>query len=277
MREIKEAIHIASLDPKVAQVLTPLIDSYLNLEEKINELEIKIANESRVQKKTKAQKAYRQIGKKKSRHHAENERLLEKYKSRPWELPYKLLPPDAKKAWSEVIFHFKKKGKVPKYNKSYESLSKEELTDLRKSFLKKNKDVFKSQEKEEGTAPRDKYSKKLVKEIASISDNALNDAYGYGLSKPDTFGADANEHSSTFALQALEKGETDIDKIADAVHKGWSHAFNTYDDPIYKEKPEKKKARQALADADYDSLSEEEKEKDRVVARAIKDWYDKKK
>jgi hypothetical protein len=98
---------------------------------------------------------------------------------------------------------------------------------------------------------------------AQISDEALDNAYHYGRSKPGTFGYEANKGSAKFALE----------KIADAIHKGWASVATTYDDPIYAVKPEKKANRLNLADTHYSQLSEEEKEKDRVVARALLQAY----
>ena len=60
-----------------------------------------------------------------------------------------------------------------------------------------------------------------------------------------------------------------IDKVADAVHDGWSYAADTVNDPRYETQPEKLDNRIKLADASYDELSEGEKEKDRVIARAL--------
>jgi len=108
---------------------------------------------------------------------------------------------------------------------------------------------------------------------AQISDEALDNAYHYGRSKQGTFGYEANKGSAKFALDLMKKGVTDIEMIADAIHKGWASVATTYDDPIYAVKPEKKANRLKLADTHYSELSEEEKEKDRVVARALLQAY----
>jgi hypothetical protein len=110
---------------------------------------------------------------------------------------------------------------------------------------------------------------------ARISDKALDDAYGYGLSEPGSFGFEANKQSAAKALEQIEAGETDIDTIADAVHEGWAETARTFDDPVYETKPEKKQARMELADTAYEDLAETEKEKDRVVARAILEEFQK--
>lgn len=108
---------------------------------------------------------------------------------------------------------------------------------------------------------------------AQISDEALDNAYHYGRSKPGTFGYEANKESAKFALDLIKTGVTDIELISDAIHKGWASVATTYDDPIYTVKPEKKENRLKLANTHYIQLSEEEKEKDRVVARALLDAY----
>jgi hypothetical protein len=108
---------------------------------------------------------------------------------------------------------------------------------------------------------------------AQISDEALDNAYHYGRSKPGSFGYEANKGSAKYALNLIQNGEDDIEKIADAIHKGWSSVATTYDDPVYATKPEKKVNRIKLAETPYSNLSEEEKEKDRVVARALLNAY----
>jgi hypothetical protein len=121
-------------------------------------------------------------------------------------------------------------------------------------------------------------------ELTHISDKALDHAYHYGLSKPGSFGYKANEQSVLHALDVIGTGNTNIEAIADAVHKGWSHAFYTVKDPAYKDptivdeatgltKGQKKfNSRKMLAETSYHSLSNDEKEKDRVVARAVLEW-----
>ena len=122
-----------------------------------------------------------------------------------------------------------------------------------------------------------------LKRATSISDQALDRKYGYGLSKPNTFGYEANKYSSLYALNAIQENiglvlanpdDSDlIELVADAVHDGWSYAAYNVDDPRYLTQPEKKANRIALADASYSSLSEDEKEKDRVIARALISTY----
>jgi len=109
--------------------------------------------------------------------------------------------------------------------------------------------------------------------LIKISDEALDKAYHYGLSKPGTFGYEANKGSVEEAMSRIKSRQTNIEKISEAVHEGWSKVAKSYDDPVYKTKPEKKEARLKLANMSYNNLPEEEKEKDRVVARALLGAY----
>ena len=120
-----------------------------------------------------------------------------------------------------------------------------------------------------------------INRLASISDEALDKAYGYGRSTPSkTFGWQANVQSATFAKKAIISGETDIEKIADAVHKGWNTTAKRFvENPDQFEDTPKLKAqgkleakleqRKKLMNIEYARLPEDEKEKDRVVARAL--------
>jgi hypothetical protein len=113
-----------------------------------------------------------------------------------------------------------------------------------------------------------------TKDLATISDQALDRAYSYGRSVPGpNFGWLANMNSAMFAKRAIDSGETDIDRIAAEVHKGWAAAaIGDYKNklPIDPPTPEETKLRRLrLAQIDYNSLPEKEKEKDRVVARAL--------
>lgn len=128
--------------------------------------------------------------------------------------------------------------------------------------------------------PRNTMTELLTVDRATkISDKALDVEYGYGLSKPGSFGYEANKYSSMYALGAIAENmklvATNPDNaklieiVADAVHDGWSYAAYNVDDPRYQTQPEKRANRIELADAPYRSLSEGEKEKDRVIARAL--------
>ena len=119
--------------------------------------------------------------------------------------------------------------------------------------------------------------KKLIGKLAHASEKALDDAYGYGMSKPGSFGNACNLKSAERVLKLLEKGEDDIEVLADESHEGWADIAKTFDDPIYKERPEKKAKRLELANTSYKDLAEDEKEKDRVAARALLKTYKKEK
>jgi hypothetical protein len=113
-----------------------------------------------------------------------------------------------------------------------------------------------------------------IEELAMISDQALHDRYHYALSTPGkNFGWLANLESAKAALNLIKQGATNIDMIADAVHSGWNiTAMADYNGELELDTPtpdEKKLKRYKLAQQSYAELSEEEKEKDRVVARAL--------
>jgi hypothetical protein len=120
-----------------------------------------------------------------------------------------------------------------------------------------------------------------VQQLATISDAALDDAYGYGRSTPgNTFGWQANLKSAAYAKQMIDQGVTDIEAISDAIHKGWNttaQAFvqdpKQFDDTAKLAAAGKLEAklqqRAQLMKQNYAQLPEEEKEKDRVVARAL--------
>jgi hypothetical protein len=119
-----------------------------------------------------------------------------------------------------------------------------------------------------------------VDQLAAISDEALDSSYHYGRSQPgNTFGWQANLKSAAFAKQIIDKGVVDIEAISDAIHKGWNTTAQAFvknpmqfDDSktMAPEKLQSKIAqRQQLMTQQYAQLPEEEKEKDRVVARAM--------
>jgi hypothetical protein len=109
----------------------------------------------------------------------------------------------------------------------------------------------------------------------------LDNAYGYGRSTPgNTFGWQANLKSAAYAKQMIDQGVTDIEAISDAIHKGWNttaQAFvqdpEQFDDTAKLAAAGKLEAklqqRAQLMKQNYAQLPEEEKEKDRVVARAL--------
>ena len=120
-----------------------------------------------------------------------------------------------------------------------------------------------------------------IQQLATISDEALDNAYKYGRSSPgNTFGWQANLKSAQYAKQMIDKGVTDIEAISDAIHKGWNvtaQAFvqkpEQFDDTAKLQAAGKLEAklqqRAELMKKNYAQLPEDEKEKDRVVARAL--------
>ena len=117
-------------------------------------------------------------------------------------------------------------------------------------------------------------SAQSVEQLAHISDKALDDAYHYGRSTPGAnFGWMANLQSAKAAKKLIDAGETDIETISDAIHKGWNiTAAADYKGQLQLDTPtpeDKKLKRAKLAMQSYGQLPEEEKEKDRVVARAM--------
>ena len=113
-----------------------------------------------------------------------------------------------------------------------------------------------------------------VEQLAHISDEALDNAYHYGRSTPGaSFGWMANLESARAAKRLIDSGETDIEAISDAIHDGWNiTAMADYNGQLKLDAPtpdEKKAKRFALASKSYAQLPEDEKEKDRVVARAL--------
>jgi excinuclease UvrABC nuclease subunit len=113
-----------------------------------------------------------------------------------------------------------------------------------------------------------------IEQLAQVSDEALDKAYHYGRSTPGAnFGWLANIESAKAAAALIKSGETDIEVIADAIHDGWNiTAIADYKGELQLDTPtpdEKKAKRFALASKSYAQLPEDEKEKDRVVARAL--------
>ena len=120
-----------------------------------------------------------------------------------------------------------------------------------------------------------------VQQLATISDEALDNAYGYGRSSPgNSFGWQANLMSAAYAKKMIDAGVTDIEQIADAIHKGWNvtaHKFvqnpDQFDDTEKLRHAGKLDAklqqRAKLMKINYAELDNEEQEKDRVVARAL--------
>ena len=120
-----------------------------------------------------------------------------------------------------------------------------------------------------------------VQQLAMISDEALDNAYGYGRSSPgNTFGWQANLMSAAYAKKMIDAGITDIEQISDAIHKGWNVTAQKFvQDPDQFDDTEKLRQagkldaklqqRAKLMKINYSQLDNEEQEKDRVVARAL--------
>jgi len=113
-----------------------------------------------------------------------------------------------------------------------------------------------------------------IEQLADISSKALDDAYHYGVSQHgNNFGWLSNIESAKAAKKLIDAGETDIEKISYAIHDGWNiTAMADYNGKLQLDTPtssDKKEKRKKLAAQSYDQLPEEEKEKDRVVARAL--------
>jgi hypothetical protein len=120
-----------------------------------------------------------------------------------------------------------------------------------------------------------------VQQLATISDQALDNAYHYGRSTPgNTFGWQANLKSAEFAKRMIDAGETDIEKISDAIHQGWNVTARAFvQNPEQFDDTEKLRAtgkldaklqqREKLMNVGYGQLPDDEQEKDRVVARAL--------
>ena len=121
------------------------------------------------------------------------------------------------------------------------------------------------------------FNRKLtIEDLADISDKVLDDAYHYGRSTHgNNFGWLANIESVRKAKSIIESGETDIEKISYEIHEGWNKiALLDYNGELQLDTPtpiEKKERRKLLANKTYYELSEEDKEKDRVIARALLD------
>ena len=147
--------------------------------------------------------------------------------------------------------------------------------DRRREDQLKGRDIAKSDKTSNDEWGDVKESTSLsVEQLAQISDKALDDAYHYGRSTPGAnFGWMANLQSAKAAKRLIDAGETDIEKISDAIHKGWNvTAAADYKGQLQLDTPtpdEKKLKRAKLAMQSYSQLPEEEKEKDRVVARAL--------
>ncbi len=124
---------------------------------------------------------------------------------------------------------------------------------------------------------------KSITELARIAERALDRRYGYGVSVYDKgFGWRASVASVGEVMALVERGVTDIERLSDAAHRGWARtarlfadnptSFPESEDLRKRGELEKKVAqRKKLAAQSYASLPDAEKEKDRVLARAVLD------
>jgi hypothetical protein len=122
----------------------------------------------------------------------------------------------------------------------------------------------------------DNIMEKEDSEYEKASDAALDSRYGYGRASGDkrSFGRAANRASAAAMLRRLRRDRdegrtTSRESGADAVHQGWAHTARTSSDQT----PEKKERRAKLADTPYSQLPNDEQEKDRVSADAVRALY----
>ena len=119
-----------------------------------------------------------------------------------------------------------------------------------------------------------------VPELATVSDEALDNVYHYGRSTPgNTFGWQANLKSAAYAKHMIDKGVTDIEAISDAVHKGWwSVAQKFVDNPDQfsdtetlraKGKFDTKMANRIAQMVPFNQLTKDQQDIDTVVAEAL--------
>lgn len=118
-------------------------------------------------------------------------------------------------------------------------------------------------------------------QLAAQVDAAMDAAYQYGRSTPGkSFGWQAALSSVAHGREAIARGETDLDAVADAVHQGWNATAERFvqnpdqfsDTAALRQSGKleaKLAARKALMSKTYAQLPEHEKEKDRVVARVL--------
>lgn len=110
---------------------------------------------------------------------------------------------------------------------------------------------------------------RTLNHLIAVSAKALDAAYGYGVNEPHTFDFYANRGSVREAALLILTGHTDIEFLAEAVHEGWALTVETFEDSAYKDDAAKRQHRYELANTPYAELSDDEKEKDRVVVRAL--------
>jgi hypothetical protein len=167
-------------------------------------------------------------------------------------------------------------------HKRLKTLKSEPAIAKYQAMLKQAYEVLAELESRQGNQVAEDDQKQLsVQQLATISDEALDNAYHYGRSSPgNTFGWQANLKSAAYAKQMIDKDITDIEAISDAIHKGWNVTAKAFvQNPDQFDDTEKLKAagkleaklqqREKLMNIGYAQLPDEEQEKDRVVARAL--------
>lgn len=112
--------------------------------------------------------------------------------------------------------------------------------------------------------------------------NCKENKWFYNPLKEGAFGFDNLAISIIYTLEKVKTQEKlkkiSIDKLSDYVHRAWSKNYIYWRDNepwingkyIKPAKTLNDKNRNKLAETDYDELPEEEKEKDRIIARFIK-------
>ncbi len=93
----------------------------------------------------------------------------------------------------------------------------------------------------------------------------------------------AHVHSAEYGKRILDSGERDVEVISEFIHNGWSvsarywidnhEKFSCSSEMSEDEILEKKELRNILSKTRYSDLSEEQKEKDRILARAYLSFY----
>jgi hypothetical protein len=93
----------------------------------------------------------------------------------------------------------------------------------------------------------------------------------YGQPKNQAFKQACVKNVVNVLIKTIEAGETDLETLSDLAHRAWAETAKKSNDPNYKERAR----RLELAATPYSNLPEEEKEKDRVVARTLLTAYNK--
>jgi ribosomal protein L24 len=111
-------------------------------------------------------------------------------------------------------------------------------------------------------------------ELAVQANKAHDEVYGWGIQEQtDTsiFGVAATHGSVIEAVNVIADGIKDesvlefIERISNAIHIGWSKVALEHPDQT----EEQKARRVKLIESPYEDLSEDEKQKDRVIAYAL--------